>query len=43
MTNCNLKIMRQVLNVYFWSTTLYVSERWTVGVPEKKRLEAFEI
>ena len=29
--------------MYVWSVALYGSETWTIGVSEKKRLEAFEM
>ena len=39
----NLNVRKRFLKVYVWSVALYGSENWTIGVSEKKRLEAFEM
>lgn len=39
----NLGVRKKLLKTLIWSIALYGCETWTVGGPEKKRIEAFEM
>ena len=43
ISNIGLNLRKKFLRVYVWSIALYGSETWTVGKPEQKRIEAFEM
>lgn len=43
VSNISLSLRKKFLRTYVWSTALYGSESWTVGRPDKRRIEAFEM
>lgn len=43
VSNIDLGLRKKLMKLYVWSTALYGCETWTLGKPEKKRLEAFEM
>lgn len=43
VSQIDLGLRKKLLKSYVWSTALYGCETWTVGKPEMKKLEAFEM
>ncbi|KDR23911.1 hypothetical protein L798_10261, partial [Zootermopsis nevadensis] len=43
VSNIDLVLGKIFLKLYVWSTALYGSGTWSVGKPERRRVEAFEM